>query len=61
MKQPTYKMAFWVHAQITEAGYSADDVYDVLLGNITVPTDFVNEVKSLAIAYEEDKGRHDAR
>ncbi len=59
MQQPSIKMAMWVHGQL---GYSTvDDVYDVLLGNITLPTDLVNEVKTLAIEYEEDVRRHDAR
>jgi len=32
--------------------YNADDIYDVLLGNITKPTDFVDEVMAAADFYD---------
>ena len=56
MKEPSIRMATWIQKQL---GYgSVDDIYDVLLGNISIPADFVSDVKALAIAYEEDSQRH---
>lgn len=59
MQEPSIRMATWIHKQLGYA--SIDDIYDVLLDNISIPTDFVSDVKGLAIAYEEDKRRHDVR
>jgi hypothetical protein len=53
------RMAEWVHKQLaTEFRETADDVYDVLLGNITQPEDFVQEVKYWAVEYENDFRRN---
>ena len=61
MRKPSMKQAEWIRAQMgDEFLESADDVYDVLLGNITAPADFVQEVKSLALDYEDDFRRHNA-
>lgn len=59
MRKPSIKQAEWIHGQLGGAyKESADDVYDVLLGNITSPTDFVSEVEYLAREYEEDLRKH---
>lgn len=60
--RPSMKMAEWIYKQLgSEFKESADDVYDVLLGNITSPADFVSEVKYLAVDYEADFRRHSGR
>ena len=60
--RPSMKQAEWIYAQLgTEYKESADDVYDVLLGNITSPADFVQEVKYLAVEYEDDFRRNSGR
>jgi len=60
--KPSMKMAEWIHKQLgDEYRESADDVYDVLLGNITSPRDFVEDVKYYAVDYEADFRRHSAR
>jgi len=56
------KMAEWVHKNLPgDYKETADDVYDVLLGTITSPADFVSEVKYLAAEYEDDFRRHSAK
>jgi hypothetical protein len=61
-RNPSMKMAEWIRSQMsTEYRETADDVYDVLLGNITSPRDFVEEVKYLAVDYEDDFRRHNDR
>jgi len=62
MRNPSMKMAEWIHGQM--AGMfkeTADDVYDVLLGNISSPEDFVSEVKYHAAIYEDDFRRNSGR
>ena len=60
--RPSMKMAEWIYSQLPDIyRETADDVYDVLLGNITSPADFVSEVKYLAVEYETDFRRHDDR
>jgi len=62
MRLASMKQAEWIHGQL--AGMfkeTADDVYDVLLGNITQPTDFVEEVKYLALEYADDMRKHNVR
>lgn len=60
--RPSMKMAEWIYYQLPEIyKETADDVYDVLLGNITSPADFVSEVKYLAVEYETDFRRHNDR
>lgn len=56
--RPDYKMAIWIRGQMADGIETADDVYDALLGNITSPYDFVQEVKTLALEYEDDFRRH---
>ena len=59
MRVPPMKMAEWIHKQLAhDFKETADDVYDVLLGNITSPADFVSEVKYWAAEYEADRRRH---
>jgi hypothetical protein len=61
MRKPSFKQAEWIHGQLANMfRETADDVYDVLLGNISSPADFVQEVKYLALEYEEDMRRHNA-
>lgn len=62
MRKPSMKMAEWVYKQIAGSFQkeTEDDVYDVLLGNITSPKDFVSEVKYWAVEYESDFRRHNA-
>jgi hypothetical protein len=43
------KKALWIAEQLDCLD---EDVYDVLLGNITQPTDFVSEVFTYANAYD---------
>ena len=62
MRNPSMKMAEWIHKQLSdEFKETADDVYDVLLGAITNPADFVDEVKYLAADYEADQRKHNVR
>ncbi len=58
ISKPSARMAAWIHKNAEVWPYTPDDVLDVLLGNITSPADFVNEVRTLAVAYEEDITRH---
>lgn len=59
MRKPSYRQAEWIHAHMSEGfAETADDVLDVLLGNITTPRDFVDEVKALAQDYEDDLRSH---
>lgn len=58
-RTPSIKQAEWIHKQLgSEYKETVDDVYDVLLGNITIPDDFVSEVRFLANDYAEDLRRH---
>lgn len=60
--KPSMKQAEWIHKQLNgQYKEDADDVYDVLLGNVTIPADFVSEVKYLAVAYEDDFRRHNVQ
>ena len=60
MRNPSMKMAEWIHGQLgSDFKESADDVYDVLLGNISSPADFVSEVKYLAAEYDADIRRNE--
>ena len=62
MRNPSMRQAEWIHKQLGEDyKETADDVYDVLLGNITNPIDFVQEVKYWAVEYEADFRRNNAR
>jgi hypothetical protein len=47
-----YSKASWIASQLD--GYTADDIYDVLLGNITSPRDLVNAVEQLLQEYNFD-------
>ena len=59
-KQSSLK-AEWVFKRLSEQDFNvtADDVYDVLLGNITKPQQFVSEVLSLGSDYEQELNAHD--
>ncbi len=63
MRKPSMKQAEWIHKQLGEAfkGTTADDIYDIILGNITQPADLVSEVTHLALEYEDDFRRHNDR
>lgn len=51
MRKPSFKQAEWIALQMPYKT-NPDDVYDVLLGNITQPVDFVTDVMCLANEYE---------
>ena len=62
MRNPSMRQAEWIYAQLGDLyKETADDVYDVLLGNITSPEDFVSEVKYWAVEYDADLRRNNAR
>jgi hypothetical protein len=63
MRPASMRQAEWIYKQLDHDIYkeTADDVYDVLLGNITSPADFVADVQSLAIDYEDDLRRNNGR
>lgn len=62
MRLASMKQAEWIHGQLGGMyKETADDVYDVLLGNITQPVDFVEEVKYLAVEYDEEMRKHNVR
>lgn len=51
-RKPSMRMAEWIHANMAPMyKETADDVYDVLLGNITSPLDFCEEVRYWALQY----------
>lgn len=52
--EPRWKQALWI---AEELGESPEDVYDVLLGNITEPRDLVNDVEQLAQNYCNQKSQ----
>ncbi len=59
ISKPSARMAAWIHKNLVDSTpFTVDDVYDVLLSNISSPTSFVTEVRTLAVAYEEDITRH---
>lgn len=43
--------ALWIAEQLDK---NSDDVYDVLLGNITKPSEFVSDVESLSRDYDDE-------
>ena len=49
----------WIEAEwiAEELGESQEDIYDVLLGNITEPRDFVADVERLSQEYQYKKSR----
>lgn len=55
MKVPLYKKALWIAEQMND---DADNVYDVLLGNIKKPTSFVDEVNQYLYEYDTDHEKH---
>ena len=55
MKVPLYKKALWIAEQIND---DADNVYDILLGNIKKPTSFVDEVNQYLYEYDTDHEKH---
>lgn len=59
-KQTSTK-AEWVFKRLSEQAFNVttDDVYDVLIGNITKPQQFVTEVLSLGSDYEQELNTHD--
>lgn len=52
--EPRWQQALWI---AEELGECPEDVYDVLLGNITEPRDFVNNVERLSQDYNYKKSR----
>lgn len=55
MRKPSMKQAEWIAKRLEDwSGTSADDVFDVLTGQITTPVDLVSEVLSLAQDYEDN-------
>lgn len=64
MRKPSMKQAEWIAtrvAPILGGPANADDVFDVLTGQITSPADFVSDVMSLAIEYDDLLRRGNAR
>lgn len=49
MRKPSMRQAEWIAKKMSA---NADDVFDVLLGNITSPSYFVDEVNYEAVQYE---------
>lgn len=47
-----WKKALWI---AEELGEDPEDVYDVILGNITEPRDLVSNVEHLSQAYDNKK------
>jgi hypothetical protein len=54
MMGSNWKKAIWI---AEELGANPEDVYDVILGNITEPRDLVNNVESLSYTYDNQKLR----
>ena len=52
MNEPRWKKALW---SAEELGEDPEEVYDVLLGNITEPRDLVVNVESLSHTYDNQK------
>jgi len=52
-----FKKANWIAAQMPK-GTDPEDVLDVLLGNITNPSEFVAQVQMLADEYDTDFDKH---
>lgn len=52
---PLYRKALWIGEQLNK---DPDDCYDVLLGTIKKPEDFVNEVFSYLAEYNNDFEKH---
>ena len=52
-----YRKANWIAAHMLK-GTDPDDVLDVLLGNITNPSEFVAEVETYSREYDEDYEGH---
>jgi hypothetical protein len=63
MRKASMLQAAWIAKRVDEEfqPVDVDDVYDVLLGNITEPKSFVFEVTDLALEYEEDFRRNNDR
>lgn len=63
MIKPTMLQAEWIAKNMASivGEYTADDVFDVLTGQITRPADFVSEVEYLAREYEDLFRRGNAR
>lgn len=68
MIKPTYKKAVWISERLESyvdgADYehnTPDNVLDVLIGQITLPHDFVEEVLAISDMYDEDNWRHNAK
>lgn len=47
-----WKKALWI---AEELGEDVEEVYDILLGNITEPRDLVQDVESLSNTYDNQK------
>ena len=56
-KTPLYKKALWI-AEDMGVNTDAEDVYDVLLGNIRGPSEFVAAVQSRLYEYDTDLEKH---
>lgn len=52
MNDPNWKMALWIADEIQE---DPEDVYDVLIGNITEPKELVNAVEGCKTQYDSNK------
>ena len=55
MKTPLFKIALWIGEQMPDE--SVDDIYDVLLGNIRGPSQFVASVEAYHAEYNEEMER----
>ena len=55
LPQAYYRKATWIANKLDE---SCDDVYDVLIGNIQTPKEFVDRVIKLSENWDNDFLRH---
>lgn len=60
MRKASMKQSEWIAKRMEGFDANPDDVYDVLLGNITTPADFVSEVEYWARQYDDDFRRYNA-
>jgi hypothetical protein len=49
--------SIWIYNHLEDEIHTADDVYDVLLGNINEPRSFVDAVTALSAEYDREKDR----
>ena len=52
----THRKAAWIASELDE---NLDDIYDVLLGNITTPSSFVSSVEACSASYDDEILAHE--